>query len=243
MTVDKRGLRTQRKPRRRKGLMMTGAAHAAQPGRPEVAAFGTPAAADFAKLDEAAALESAVRVRAGEALVQIISAASRADLYEALSTKTPVDTLIHIVSAEGAAAHAAAVVDDPLRAAKARAARRMTELLSAEGGPLGVEEVANLLRVSRAAVDKRRRTGTLIGVDDGGRAILYPGWQFSSTGSLPDLDDVLREIVIDDPWMRIEFFLSPDPELGERPLDALRSGRKAEVIAAASRFGRLGDDG
>jgi hypothetical protein len=227
--------------------MMTGAAHAAATQNAQSSLIAARAAAsapaDFAELDETAALQSAVRTRATTALDQIISAVSRAHLYQALSTKTPVDALIHIVSAEGAVAQAAAAVDDPLRAARSRAARRMADLLASEGGPLGVDEVASLLRITRAAVDKRRRAGTLIGVDDGGRAVLYPAWQFSSTGSLPGLDEVLRAMAILDPWMRIEFFLSSDPELAERPLDALRNGRKADVIAAAGRFGRQGDDG
>jgi hypothetical protein len=183
-----------------------------------------------------------VQSRATEGLQQVIAAVSRESLYEALTTKTPVDALIHIISNETAVAHAATFVDDPLRAARARAARRMAELLAADGGPLGVEEVAGALRLTRAAVDKRRKAGTLIGVDDGGRAVLYPSWQFRSTGLLPGLDEVLRAMTIRDPWMRIEFFLSPDPEIGARPLDALREGRGIDVLAAARRYGRQGED-
>lgn len=234
----------EKKTRRRKGLMMPGAAHAAaQNSLSSFIALSAATSTKFAELDDPAALQNAVRTRAAEGLHQIISVVSRAHLWEALSTKTSVDALIHIVSAESAVAHAVTIVDDPLRVARARAARRMAELLAAEGGPMGVETVAELLHITRAAVDKRRRTGTLIGVDDGGRAVLYPGWQFSSTGALAGLDEVLRAMVIHDPWMRIEFFLSPDPELGKRPLDELRAGRKADVIAAARRFGRQGDDG
>jgi hypothetical protein len=151
--------------------------------------------------------------------------------------------LIHLVSSEAAAAQVAANVQDPLRAAKARAARKIAELLSAEGGPLGVEQVSRILRISRAAVDKRRKTGTLIGVADGGRAILYPGWQFTETGLLPGFEQSLKAMAIVDPWMRIQFFLSRDPDLGGRPLDALRGGRVDEVRRAAQRFGRLGEDG
>ena len=240
------------KTRPRKSLMMTGVADvAAGPSghagtsalRAGALRAGAATTVDFSELDETAALQNAVQTRAGEGLQQIIAAVSRDRLYQALSTKTPVDALIHIVSSESAVAHAATVVDDPLRAARARAAQRMADLLAAEGGPLGVEDVSAVLRITRAAVDKRRRAGTLIGVDDGGRAVLYPSWQFRDTGSLPGLDDVLRALDIRDPWMRIEFFLSPDPDIGGRPLDVLRDGRKAEVIAAAKRYGRHGEDG
>jgi hypothetical protein len=164
-------------------------------------------------------------------------------VHEALSTDTGVDALIHLVSGEAAAALAASSMQDPLREARARAAKRVSELLSAEGGPIGVEDVVKLLHITRAAIDKRRKSGTLIGIEDGGRAILYPGWQFTDSGLLRGIDDALRVMVIADPWMRIQFFLSRDADLGERPLDALRRGQVTEVVAAASRFGSLGEDG
>jgi hypothetical protein len=200
------------------------------------------AAASFRRLDEVAALRAAVHARVEEGVRKVISAVPREHLYEALSTNSAVDALIYIVSRESAVAEAVTVAEDPLRAARARAAKRMTELLTAEGGPLGVEAVAERLRISRAAVDKRRHAGTLIGVADGGRSVLYPGWQFTETGLLPGIDTVLRELGVRDPWMRIGFFLSPEPDLGTRPLDALRSGRAADVVEAAKRFGRQGDD-
>jgi hypothetical protein len=232
----------------RPGPMMTAAGDTTARLSSLAAAVAAPsakfaAATDFSRLNETEALHSAVQTRAAEGLQQIITAVSRDRLYHALSAKTPVDALIHIVSSESAVAHAATVVDDPLRMARARAVRRMADLLAAEGGPFGVDQVAAVLRITRAAVDKRRRAGRLIGVADGGRAVLYPSWQFRDTGSLPGLDEALRALDIRDPWMRIEFFLSPDPDIGGRPLDALRDGRKAGVVAAARRYGRHGEDG
>ncbi len=188
-------------------------------------------------------LQGSVLKRVAGAVRQLVKIAPEEQLYEALSTNTGVDALIHLVSRDAAAAEAAANVDDPLRGARARAAKQMAELLSAEGGPIGVEEVAKRLRITRAAVDKRRRSGTLIGIDDGGRAILYPSWQFTATGLLPGLEDTLRVIRVSDPWMRLQFFLSKEPDLGTRPLDALRAGRQAEVTRAAKHFGSQGDDG
>lgn len=209
------------------------------------AAYGaeTSEADNYDRLDEAAALRTAVRARVDEALQRIIAAVPREELYAALSTSSSIDAVIHLVSRESAVAQAVTAADNPLRAARARAAKRMSGLLGAEGGPLGVEAVSGRLRITRAAVDKRRRAGTLIGIDDGGRAILYPGWQFTETGLLPGLEDVLRALTVRDPWMRMEFFLSSEPDLGASPLDALRNGRNADVVAAARRYGRQGDDG
>jgi hypothetical protein len=189
------------------------------------------------------ALRGTVLKRVEDAVRQLVKISDERHLHEALSTNTAIDALIHLVSRDNAAAEVATKVDDPLRAAKARAAKQMSELLAAEGGPIGVEEAAKRLRITRAAVDKRRRTGTLIGIEDGGRAVLYPSWQFTNTGLLTGLDDALRVIGVSDAWMRMQFFLTPDPDLGTRPLEALRAGRAEEVALSARRFGRQGEDG
>jgi len=198
---------------------------------------------DNDRLVESDPLRSMVLKRLAPAVRDLVRASPKDQLLEALGANTSIDALIHLVSSEGVAAEVASNVQDPLREAKARAAKKVSGLLSAEGGPIGVEDVSKVLRISRAAVDKRRKTGTLIGIEDGGRAILYPSWQFTHTGLLPGLDESLKAMVIVDPWMRIQFFLSHDVDLGTRPLDALRSGRVDEVILAARRYGRLGEDG
>jgi hypothetical protein len=189
-----------------------------------------------------AALRGTVLSRVHGAVRKLVENSPERELHEALIANTAMDTLIHLVSREHAAAEVALNVDDPLRAAKARAARQMSALLSAEGGPIGVEEAAKRLRITRAAVDKRRKTGTLIGIEDGGRAVLYPNWQFTSTGLLPGLGEALRAIGVSDPWMRMQFFLRLDPDLGMRPLDALRACRLAEVARSAKHYGRQGED-
>jgi hypothetical protein len=195
------------------------------------------------RLVDPESLRGSVLKRVEPAVRELINVSRDDQLLEALSTNTAIDALIHLVSGESAAAQVASNVQDPLREARARAARKMVDLLSAEGGPMGVEDVSRVLRITRAAVDKRRKAGTLIGVDDGGRAILYPSWQFTETGSLPGLDLVLRVMAVSDPWMRMQFFLGHDVDLGARPLDVLRSGRVEEAIGAARRFGKFGADG
>jgi hypothetical protein len=198
---------------------------------------------DSDRLVEGDPLRSSVLKRLAPAVRHLVKVSPERQLLEALSTTTGIDALIHLVSGDTAAAEVASNVQDPLREAKARAAKKFSELLAAEGGPIRVDEVSKRLRITRAAVDKRRKNGTLIGIEDGGRGILYPGWQFTETGLLPGLDDSLRVIGVIDPWMRMQFFLTPDIDLGTRPLDALRNGRVEEVVRAARRFGRFGEDG
>ena len=50
---------------------------------------------------------------------------------------------------------------DPLAALIAKGAGQKLELLKQAGGVLSVSDVARLLRISRQAVDKRRREGKL----------------------------------------------------------------------------------
>lgn len=188
-------------------------------------------------------LRAIVLEKTNAALRRVIDAAPKETLVEALRTQTPFDALIHIASSREAVAAIASQIEDPLRSAKARAAKHLLALLTAEGGPIGVEEVSERLGISRAAVDKRRNAGTLIGISDRSRAIAYPSWQFTDRGVLPGLDDALRAIGVQDPWMRMQFFLTHDPDLQARPLDALRKGRREDVAAAANRYGRQGDDG
>src|SRR5215472_4706917 len=117
-------------------------------------------------------LRTSVLKRVTPAVLRLVEVSPEQQLLEALSTNTGMDALIHLVSGDTAAVEAASHVQDPLREAKARAARKFAGLLAADGGPIGVEDVAKLLRITRAAVDKRRKNGTLIGIEDGGRAIL-----------------------------------------------------------------------
>lgn len=131
---------------------------------------------------------------------------------------------------------------DPLLEARRRgiAAKRM--LMEAEGGSLPVGEVASQCGISTQAVNKRRESGTILGVRLGRRDYFYPAWQFEKDGTvLRGLSDVLACIPIDDPWMRLSFFLTEDARLeGRTPLQALREGDIESVKNAARSFGEHG---
>lgn len=128
---------------------------------------------------------------------------------------------------------------DALAAARARGMKRQLDLLDEEGGTLGAQEVADLLGISRQAVDLRRASGKLLAIDLGLRKNLYPRWQFTEEGILAGLEEtlaVLREGATT-PWSCLRFFLSGNLRLdGERPLDRLRRGETAPVLRAAKEF-------
>ncbi|WLC16652.1 hypothetical protein [Bradyrhizobium diazoefficiens] len=187
-------------------------------------------------------MKKAIAEKAGLALQDIIASSTEAALLNALAKRTAIDALIDLVSQNATALDAAVNTPDPLRAARSRAAQAMADLVRAEGGPLGVDEVAQVLGISRAAVDKRRKNDALIGIQDGARAVRYPSWQFTATGVLEGIPEALGVIGVKDPWMRLQFFLSHDRDLDATPLKALRDGRIAEVVSAAAKFGRQGED-
>ncbi len=131
--------------------------------------------------------------------------------------------------------------EDPLATARLRGLEAREQILSAEGGMLSVERVSEHLRISRQAVDKRRQTGKLIGLGIGRHGYAYPAWQFDERGVLPGLEEVLKSMLIRDPWMQAAFFLSGDPRLqGSTPLTRLRRADVDAVVLAARGYGQHG---
>lgn len=128
---------------------------------------------------------------------------------------------------------------DALAAARARGMKRQLDLLDEEGGALGAQEVADLLGISRQAVDLRRASGKLLAIDLGLRKNLYPRWQFTEEGILAGLEEALAVLRAEatTPWSCLRFFLSGNLRLdGDRPLDRLRRGETAPVLRAAKEF-------
>lgn len=129
--------------------------------------------------------------------------------------------------------------DEAFQAALADAIRRgrprWLEIVRSEGGVVTAQQMATLLGISRQAVDKRRRLGTLLAFQDTGRAYLYPAWQVRDGSPLPGLERVLAILREGehDPTSQFIFFLSPDVVPDDaRPLDLLREGHQEAIIRA-----------
>lgn len=194
-------------------------------------------------LDRAAvdAIHAAVATRAVRALAATLDRAGAAALATAGGAATDRDALIDVLieSPDPAAAPDA----DPLARARLRGDRRRQALLAADGGVLGVAEVARRLALTRQAVDKRRTAGRLLAVSLGRHGYRYPAWQFGDTGPLPGLEPVLAALREGDhdPWMQLAFFVEGRTDLaGRRPLDLLRAGEVKPVVTAARRLGEHG---
>lgn len=127
---------------------------------------------------------------------------------------------------------------DPLASARLRGMKVKQELLYLDGQPLRSEEVAQLLGISRQAVDKRRNKGQLLAVSLGRRGYFYPLWQFRDGAILTGLDRALSALAKFDPWTQLMFMKTGDLRLNDRtPLECLIAGDIDSVVNAAACYG------
>jgi hypothetical protein len=116
---------------------------------------------------------------------------------------------------------------DPLAAAIARGAEVRVRLAERAGGLLSVEQVARLLGITRAAIDKRRALGKALAVRVRGDWH-YPGCQFRDGEVIAGVPEVLA---CTSGWAALDFLLAEAEPLGGRtPLECLRAGDLAPVL-------------
>jgi hypothetical protein len=157
------------------------------------------------------------------------------------ATAAPTDQLVMLEAVSSAPWVSELAAEDPIVASKLRGFELRQEMLNKSGGVLSSGKVAELLNVSRQAVDKRRAANQLLALTQGRRGYSYPSFQFEEGKTLDGLEQVLKTLSALDPWMQLRFFTSPHERLGnENPIEALRSGRVNEVVKVASVYGEQG---
>lgn len=175
-------------------------------------------------------------LRAAKSLEDDLSAAL---IEEATSAAT--DQLVMLEALSSAPWVAELAAADPLLAAKLRGLELRQQMLKAAGGPLSSLRVAEVLRISRQAVDKRRAANQLLALTQGKRGYTYPGFQFENGKAINGLEEVLFELRALDPWMQLRFFTSTNERLHQQSaIEALGNGKLQEVIQAASGYGEQG---
>jgi hypothetical protein len=168
--------------------------------------------------------------------VEGLKSLDEANLLEAVKAPSDYSVLVSALNSEQALT---AVRDtDPLAGARLRGMEAKRRLLESEGGAISSAQAAEILKVTRQAVDKRRKEGKLLGLELGKRGYSYPSWQFGLKG----LEDVLAALGGQDFWEKLSFFLNPSDLLDDRtPLEALHNGQNLEeVISAAKVYGEHG---
>jgi hypothetical protein len=157
------------------------------------------------------------------------------------ATAAPTDHLVMLEAVSSAPWVSELVSEDPLVAAKLRGLDLRQQMLKTAGGALTSEKVAEVLKISRQAVDKRRASNQLLALTQGRRGYSYPSFQFDEGGTLKGLEDVLGELKALDPWMQLNFFTRPNERLGgNTPIEALREGKVDDVMSVASGHGEQG---
>jgi hypothetical protein len=157
------------------------------------------------------------------------------------ATAAPTDYLVAVEALSSAPETTQLITEDPFIAAKFRGLKRKRQMLETAGGALTSEKAAEILGISRQAVDKRRASNQLLALTQGKRGYSYPNLQFEDGKTLIGLEEVLAELKKLDPWMQMVFFTSPNERLGDKtPLEGLKNGLVSEVKAAARGYGEQG---
>lgn len=177
--------------------------------------------------------------RAFNALSSITNELSSQSVEELTASPTDFELLVNALSAASIAAESSD--GDPLIRAKLRGIEHRKRIIEKLGGSLSVEQVSELIGISRQAVDKRRSQNQLIGLTLGKRGYAYPAFQFEDGKTLDGLKEVLDALSGHDPWMQSIFFANGNDRLNRRtPLDALRQGETEAVVRAAEAYGEQG---
>jgi hypothetical protein len=101
--------------------------------------------------------------------------------------------------------------------------------------------VAEVLGISRQAVDKRRSSNQLLALTQGKRGYSYPSFQFDDGRTIPGLEEVLGQLKSLDPWMQMVFFTNPHERLGGKtPIERLQKGSIEDVKSVAVEYGEQG---
>jgi hypothetical protein len=156
------------------------------------------------------------------------------------ATAAPTDLLVALEAISSAPGTSQIISDDPLLAAKLRGLKRKKQMLDVAGGALSSQQVAEVLGISRQAVDKRRASNQLLALTQGRRGYSYPRFQFEEGKTINGLEDVLAQLKELDPWMKLVFFTSPNERLnGKTPIESLHK-EVSEVAQAARGYGEQG---
>lgn len=174
-------------------------------------------------------------VRRASAAIERLAARMPPDaLVDALAAPTDVGAIARLLGRAELAGPAVAEID-PLVPAIARGVEHRRALRERAGGLLPASDAAALLGVSRQAVDKRRRAGTLLAVREGSDW-KYPACQFDVAAGavVGGIADVIAALAGQGAWTVLDFLLAGDDALGGRsPLAALRTGDLAPVLRLA----------
>jgi hypothetical protein len=182
-------------------------------------------------------IKEAFLKRSYQALQRLTENVPSEELVEALAAPTDIGGIARLLSDIGALQPEYTALD-PWAEFLAKGVIVKQELLRQAGGAYTTGQVAEMLGISRQAVQQRARRGTLLALTGGTTERYYPAIQFGENGTVEGLEEVLAAFTITDPWTRLSVLLDTDDLLGgKRVIDALRVGRQEEVLRVVRSFG------
>jgi hypothetical protein len=191
----------------------------------------------FSPRPERAAMERATLVRVTRLMGDAITKASTSVLEQALGEPTTDEALADVMGE----AFVREATGGEWAAALLRGAQVQRDLLRQAGGGLSAVQVGDLLGIGRAAVDKRRRQGTLLALKLPSGDFVYPAAQFAKNDVLAGLPEVLRAFHVEDPWMQLDALLARDEAFrGRTAFKALADGDVERVKSLVSSYGEQG---
>lgn len=183
-------------------------------------------------------LGAAFAARMLRAIAHLVEVTNERALAAAAGAPSDYAALLELLLQPEALRDLQALGADSLLPARLAGLQARQALLEAGGGAYTAAQMADLLGISRQAVDNRRRHGTLLALTLGKRGNIYPAWQIDEGQVLQGLDVVLAELSDYNPWTRLAFMLNPNTWLDdETPLTELRRGHVERVREAASLYG------
>jgi hypothetical protein len=161
-------------------------------------------------------------------------------LAEALASPTMRGSLATVLQ-QFSEAEEGPAIEKLFHDALSRGVAAKKELRQKAGGFKPTSWVAAHLGISRQAVDKRRRAGKLLAIEEQKGTFAYPLIQFTDDGILPGLEEALAAFRVESPWERLAALVNPAPALAGASLaDVLRHARvsteRERAIAVAREF-------
>lgn len=163
-----------------------------------------------------------------------LDAAPSLSLTKELQAADDMEFLLKVIT-QSMAQHPLASKQDLLRL---RGQLAFREQLASAGGTYSTQQVAELLGIQPDAVRKRKAKNQLIAIPSGEHTV-YPTFQFDDSGVVEHLPELLAILQTESPVDAVQFFLTPDGDLGVTPISALKRGHNVELVfRLAKQFGR-----
>jgi hypothetical protein len=173
--------------------------------------------------------EDELRSRLNASVNQLVDLASQPTVSRALSAPSAFDSLSilldKLLQEHPELKLATRDLPSHLELVQARA-----DLLERAGGTYDTKQVAELLDITPEAVRKRVQRGALLAYRTPSGEYRLPRAQFTKSGTIEGLEEVLRAMHVEEAWMRIQLFLDRDV------LGALEEGRREDAVRAVAAY-------